>query len=203
MTLVHSLSAQVAHLTLQSQPGDFIGQGGNFDITYTPANSLFFSAQAGNFIGSPPMPTEAHFALGDPTAPFNTFTTLDFGTNQLGIPLQPGFYPNAEREAFASPGHPGLDVTFQNRGSNTLTGNFTVTGITLGPNDVLQTFSVSFEQHSEGAAAALFGTFTYDANAVPEPATYVLMVTGPALLAGLRLICRRATQARSAEVSKI
>ena len=149
------------------------------------------------------MPTEAHFALGDPTAPFNTFTTLDFGTNQLGIPLQPGFYPNAEREAFASPGHPGLDVTFQNRGSNTLTGNFTVAGITLGPNDVLQTFSVSFEQHSEGAAAALFGTFTYDANAVPEPATYVLMVTGPALLAGLRLICRRATQARSAEVSKI
>src|SRR2546430_7095926 len=98
--LVHSLSAQVAHLTLQSQPGDFIGQGGNFDITYTPANSLFFSAQAGNFIGSPPIPTEVHFALGDPTAPFNTFTTLDFGTNQLGIPLQPGFYANAEREAF-------------------------------------------------------------------------------------------------------
>jgi hypothetical protein len=129
------------------------------------------------------MPTEVHFALGDPTAAFNTFTSLDFGTNQLGIPLQPGFYANAEREAFASPGHPGLDVTFQNRGSNVLTGNFTVTNSTFGPNNLIETFAVTFEQHSEGATPALFGTFTYDANAtIPEPSTLALIVCGTAIL---------------------
>jgi hypothetical protein len=187
----NSSKAQVAHLTLQSQPGDFIGQGGNFDITYTPANSLFFFVSLGSFIGSPPMPAEVHFVLGDPTAAFNTFTTLDFGTNQLGIPLQPGFYPNAEREAFASPGHPGLDVTFQNRGSNTLTGNFTIIDITFGPNNVLETFAVSFEQHSEGATPALFGTFTYDANAIPEPSTWAMMFGGVGMLAAYASARRR------------
>lgn len=195
LATIDSSKAQVVHLTLQSQPGDFIGQGGNFDITYTPANSPFFFISLGSFIGSPPMPAEVHFTLGDPTADFNTFATLDFGTNQLGIPLQPGFYANAEREAFASPGHPGLDVTFQNRGSNKLTGSFTITDITVSPKDVLQTFAVNFEQHSEGHAAALFGTLTYDANAVPEPGSAVLVFAGSVLFATRRLISHRARRA--------
>ena len=188
---ISSARAQVVHLTLQSQPGDFIGQGGNYDLTYTPANSPFFFISVGSFIGSPAMPSEVHFTLGDPTADFNTFATLDFGTNQLGIPLQPGFYANAEREPFASPGHPGLDVTFQNRGSNTLTGNFTITDFTF-LNDVLQSFAASFEQHSEGNQPALFGSVTYDANAIPEPNSCVLIFAGSTLLGGLRFVARRA-----------
>jgi len=182
LVFVPSLKAQFVHLTLQSQPGDFIGQGGQYDLIYTPAD-LFFFVQVGNFIGG--MPSEIHFTLGDPTANPNTFSTLDFGTNQLGIPLQPGFYANAEREPFASPGHPGLDVTFQNRGSNTLTGNFTITDITFGLNNVLETFSASFEQHSEGAPPALFGTITYSATGIPEPGTCGLILAGGSLLAGL------------------
>jgi len=134
------------------------------------------------------LPSEIHFTLGDPTATPNTFSTLDFGTNQLGIPLQPGFYPNAQREPFAQPGHPGLDVTFQNRGSNTLTGNFTITDITLGPSNVLQSFSASFEQHSEGAAPALFGTVTYNINGVPEPSTKAALLIGAAAWIVYRLI---------------
>jgi hypothetical protein len=189
----YSLNAQVAHLTLQSQPGDFIGQGGTFDITYTPANSDFFSAQIRGTVGSPPEPAELLFVLGTVTGGAdNTFSLLFFGTDQLGIPIQPGFYPNAERADFASPGHPGLDISFQNRGSNTLTGNFTITDVTFGPGDVIETFAASFEQHSEGAAPALFGTFTYDANAVPEPSSYVLIFAGSTLLAGWRFVARRA-----------
>jgi hypothetical protein len=35
--------AQVARLTFQSEPGDFVGQGLSRDIVYTPANSGIFS----------------------------------------------------------------------------------------------------------------------------------------------------------------
>ena len=131
------------------------------------------------------------------SGPDNTFALLDFSTNQLGIPIQPGFYADAERAAFASPGHPGLDVSFQNRGCNTLTGNFTIDDVTFladpsAPNGLkLNTFSASFEQHCEGAVPALFGTFTFDARpaAVPEPDTYTLIAAGLLLLGLIRRRC--------------
>src|SRR5262249_33957183 len=124
--------ADVVHLTLQSQPGDFIGQGKNFDLTYPAPGDQFFFVTLSSTLASG-APTNVSFILGKVTGgSANTFPTLFFGTNELGVPLTPGtFYPNAQREAFAQPGHPGLDVSFQNRGSNTLTGNFTVNDLTF------------------------------------------------------------------------
>lgn len=184
LSAVHTSQAQFAHLTLQSQPGDFIGQGGTFDIFYTPAPGQFFSAQVRRTIGSPPAPAELLFVMGSSSGPMgNTFALLFFGTDQLGIAIQPGFYPNAERADFASPGHPGLDVSFQNRGCNTLTGNFTVTNATFGAGNAIETFGATFEQHCEGAAPALFGTFTYSAQGIPEPSAWALMLSSGGLLA--------------------
>ena len=37
-----SFSGEVAHLTLNSTPGSFIGAGQDWDITYTPQNSQNF-----------------------------------------------------------------------------------------------------------------------------------------------------------------
>jgi hypothetical protein len=119
--------------------------------------------------------------LGHVTPSPNTFALLFFGTDQLGIPIQPGIYGlpgnTAQRADFAQPGHPGLDVSFQNRGSNTLTGNFTITNVSfftdgLG-NQQVGSFAASFEQHSEGATPALFGQFNF--TAVPEPSTLALV----------------------------
>jgi hypothetical protein len=187
--LVLSPSARadlLAHLTLQSQPGDFIGQGGTFDITY-PSTEI--SAQIRATVAGG-LPGEILFNLGHVSPAPNTFALLFFGTNQLGIEIQPGIYTNAERADFASPGHPGLDVSFQNRGSNTLTGQFTVTDATFyQSNQAIASFSASFEQHSEGATPALFGTFTFTdtaASNTPEPATSVLFCAG-----GLLLLLRR------------
>src|SRR5262249_43324859 len=111
--------ADFAHLTLHSETGDFIGQGKNFDLTYPQPGDQFFFVALSSTLPSK-LPTNVSFTLGKVTSGSdNTFTTLDFGTNQLGAPLTPGtLYDNAQREAFAQPGHPGLDVTFQNRGSN-------------------------------------------------------------------------------------
>ena len=166
-----TMAIPVAHLTLRSQPGDFIGQGGDFDLTYTPQNSDFFSAAILRTIG--PDPAYLTFTLGNiVTGANNTFADLDFSTTQLGIPIRPGFYPDAQRAAFASPGHPGLAISFQNRGCNTLTGSFTVEKASFVGSSILA-FDASFVQHCEGGAPALFGTFSY---AAPEPHTLALIV---------------------------
>ena len=169
----------IAHLTLASQPGDFIGQGGNFDITYTPTNSQFFlvSTSSTAFV---------IFLLGTPTlGSDNTFTDLSFATNQPGTPLQPGSYFDAQRAASPAPGHPGLEVSFQNRGCFTLTGNFTVQTAQFilggtGGTAVVDRFAATFEQHCEGAIPALFGTFSFDSDPsrIPEPTSLPLTAFG-------------------------
>jgi hypothetical protein len=179
-----SHASPFAQLTLQSEPGDFIGGGGSFDLFYTPQNSTSFSAQVRRTIG--PDPAELLFVLGTVTSGSdNTFALLFFGTDKLGIPIQSGFYPDAQRADFASLGRPGLDVSFQNRGCNTLTGAFTVNQVTFSNPSTVQTFDASFVQNCEGAAPALVGTFTYNTS-VPEPGTWVLMATGMILLPGSR-----------------
>jgi hypothetical protein len=98
------------------------------------------------------------------------------------VPFLPGTYGSpgntAQRASFASAGHAGLDVSFQNRGSNTLTGNFTVNSVSyfLDASNVRQigNLDVNFEQHSEGATPALFGHFIFQSSAVPEPSSVVL-----------------------------
>jgi hypothetical protein len=165
----------IAHLTLQSEAGDFVGQGGSFDLTYTPANSDFFLASV---VPLSPAPSFVDFLLGTVTGgPDDTFVALSFSTTALNIALAPGLYSDAERALFASPGHPGLDVAFQGRGCNSLTGSFTVDEATFSPDgSTINTFSAAFEQHCEGASAALIGTFTFDAgSSIPEPGVAALV----------------------------
>jgi hypothetical protein len=123
----YHVQAQMAHLTLQSQPGDYIGQGQNYDITFTPENSYYFSPQVRRTLPSG-APAELLFVLG--AGQSTPFSLLFFGTDGLGLPMQPGFYADAQRADFASAGHPGLDVSFDHRGCNTVTGNFTVNEFT-------------------------------------------------------------------------
>lgn len=177
LTLVTALSAsaQYATLSLQSQPGDPVGQGRSSQITYLPGPSSFSPAQVRRTEpdGSP---GELLFILGNVTSSndTNTFALLFFGTDQLGIPLQPGTYTDAQRADDAASGHPGLDVEFQNRGCNTLTGNFKVTEFSYtmtAPNTfVIDTFDASFEQHYAGITPALFGQFSYRGAGSPPPA---------------------------------
>ncbi len=185
----------VARLTLHSEPGDFIGQGGEFDLLYNvPSDNVSAQIRRSLPDGSP---GELLFVLDSP-APGNQSALLFFGTDQLGIPIQPGEYLDAQRADFADPGHPGLDVSFQNRGSNTLTGSFTVLDVRfttdLSGGLQIASFDATFEQHSEGADPALFGRLRFNASglSVPEPATPMLCLMGAMAVArrlgrGLRL----------------
>ena len=172
-----SAQTPTARLELQSQPGDWIGQGGTFDLTYQlPTDTL--SAQIRRTL--PSGPAELLWVLDSPAAG-NQFALVFFGTDGLGIPIQPGTYPNARRADFAPPGHPGLDISFQNRGSNTLTGSFVIEYVTFNAAKTqIESFRATFEQHSEGAAPALFGTFTYH---VPEPGSMSAVLVGALALA--------------------
>ena len=186
---VSAFAIPVAHLQLQSQPGDWIGQGGTYDVFYNKPGDLVAAYITRRLANGEP--AGVGFSLD--TSAGDRYAVLAFGTDQLGIAIQPGSYSDAERAAFASPGHPGLDVSFQYRGSNTLTGAFTITEVTFTA-DLQSILSLvgSFEQHSEGASPALFGQFEYRAaGIVPEPGTGAMTGVGLALLVARRRLVGR------------
>ena len=166
-TSIGATATGVAQLTLQSTPGDYIGGGQDWNIVYTPQNSYYFETFVNLTVGG--QPAEIDFILGTVTSGTdNTFAGVSFGTNQLGIPLAPGSYPNAQRAPFAMPGFAGLDVSFQNRGCNTLTGSFVITeavfGVDSSNNPTIRRFVASFVQNCEVFMPPLQGTFYFDAS---------------------------------------
>ena len=192
--------AAAVHLTLESQPGEFIGQGMNFDITYDTVQGDTISAQIRRRLADG-SPAELLWVLfGRPSNPVNEFALLFFGTDALGIPIQPGTYPDALRADFAPPGFAGLDVSFQNRGSNQVFGSFTISDVTFSPDlQQILTFDATFEQHSESPSApALFGRFQFNepVAAVPETSSLVLFDLGVLVLVGIGGRARRISPAK-------
>jgi polyisoprenoid-binding protein YceI len=96
------------------------------------------------------------------------YSSLYFGTAELDSPMQPGFYPDAQRVTFGDPeGHPRFFVTFDHRAGTSISGSFTIHDFEYSASHGLQRFSASFTQRSGVEQAALTGTFTY--QGVPEP----------------------------------
>ena len=61
----------------------------------------------------------------------------------------------------ALPTHKGLSVFGDGRGCNTLTGSFTILGISSDAAGNVTALAATFEQHCEGAAPALRGTIHF------------------------------------------
>jgi hypothetical protein len=168
-------AANIARLTFTSAPGDYIGQGKTVDLTYDTALGDTIAVNIANNRLADGSPTELSWSLDRPSTPANEYAGVNFGTKSLGTAIQAGSYPNARRDAFAPAGFAGLDISFQNRGSNNLFGSFTINQVTFSPDkSQILTFDANFVQHSEIATApALTGRFQYNMAAVPTSPTGV------------------------------
>jgi hypothetical protein len=142
-------SGSVLHL--DGDPGDWIHPGtvtitdGTFTPTLTPVPD--------------PHTVSIHV---DPTDPGQgAWWDAGLSSRELGVPLAVGTYTDAERLTFASPGHPGLSVTGDGRGCNTISGQFWVHQISVA-GGVLQSFTASWEQHCEAGVPQLRGCVRYE-----------------------------------------
>lgn len=145
-------------LYMNSEPGDYIGQG--IEQLYTSNDSSItgnLSDDGGGFFGSAIQGAYDHWWYVDLTAP-------------AGEQLAVGSYENAERYPFNSYGHPGLSVYGDGRGCNTLTGRFDVNELQRAATGELLVFEATFEQHCEGGTPALYGRIRIE-NPPPPPDT--------------------------------
>ena len=133
-----------ASLSFVSDQGDYIGGGQSRSFTLDTASFTSRSGQNGGYFGVTVFPFEGGFWFLDIAAP-------------QGAQLVPGAYEGAVRYPFQGPSQPGLSLSGDGRGCNTLTGRFDVLEVAFGPNGFIERFHARFEQHCEGFAAALFG----------------------------------------------
>jgi hypothetical protein len=133
---------------MTSDAGDYIGQGRPW--SYTTSNSRI------SFGGS------RTFAGFDVDGADGSWWNAEFVPGEGDI-LAVGSYPNATRYPFNGTG-PGLSVTGNGRGCNTLRGSFDVTWVDFASDGRLRSFGVTFVQHCEGGTPALRGTFEFRAG---------------------------------------
>jgi hypothetical protein len=148
-----SQASAATYLYFNSEPGDYIG--GGQEQTWTEDDGVFFISRN-----------------------FDDGVSVDFnGTDRWGldfaapgnVELSVGPYENAERFPFQSPTRPGLSVSGNGRGCNTLTGRFDILEVEYGPDDDVVSFAADFEQHCEGGDSALFGSIRYNSSIGAAP----------------------------------
>ena len=84
---------------------------------------------------------------------------FEFSSQRLALPLAVGLYDNAMRAPFATPGHPGIDISIDSRGCNNENGAFQVTDWGLS-GTTLQRFTVAFDEFCD-ASSHLRGCIHY------------------------------------------
>jgi hypothetical protein len=129
------------YIYLNSEPGDYIGQGQTY--VYTPSNATVSVTGNGSL-------------LNVNTSDSSTWWSGSFQAMNTIQQLQPGYYGNLQRFPFHNPTTGGLDWSGTGRGCNTLQGWFVIDNISY-VNGNLSAVDLRFEQHCEGFTPALRG----------------------------------------------
>ena len=140
------------YVYLQSDAGEYVGAGAT--NVYTQANAVLN-----------PTLTGTHLALN---VTGNDNWMGDFAAMSGLSRLQSGYYANLQRYPFNNPVTGGLDWSGDGRGCNTLTGWFVIDSIAFNGN-ALASVDLRFEQHCEGASAALRGQIHWVAGDPTKP----------------------------------
>ena len=115
-----SLFGYTATLHYVSEPGDYIGQGQTYDFSHATGT---FTVERNYDNG---------VSISYREAGYTQWWDFRFAAPDEGL-LVPGLYTDAMRFPFQDPGHPGLDVSGNGRGSNMLTGWFRVDEVAYSP----------------------------------------------------------------------
>jgi hypothetical protein len=146
VTVAQAQTVTTGSLSFSGDPDDYISGGASY--AYTTANNdalTVTSDSTDNHIN-----VTVHGANGD-------WWYLDLaapGSQALAAGTYSGatqFYP------FESATEPGLNLASNDRSCDTLTGSFAIQDVVFGPQGYVQTLDATYEQHCEGATAALRG----------------------------------------------
>jgi hypothetical protein len=170
-------TADETSFRFNSTPGS-VGQG-FVNYSVTPADGWTFSASASADHSYVRLRTRSL----DPNAPLNNYYwDLDLEAT-TGNVLTPGFYPGATRYPFNAANEPGMWLSGNHLGHNTITGYYTVLEAVFGPGTTVNRFAVDFRQYGNGDPNVwVDGKFRFNAT-VPEPATFgLLLLAAPAIV---------------------
>ena len=165
-----------------ADPGSYVGSGiGAPEVLWTHGVEGILSAQQNYGKG-----VSATFENGDGWSFDFTAPTYDPVTNtNNGNFLHTGFYNDAQRFPFNSPTLPGLNISGNGAGNNTLSGWFHVLEIVYGSGEDISKFAVDFRQFDESSSntgPSLYGSLRYNSSIpitpVPEPEAYAMLVLG-------------------------
>jgi len=132
---------------LESDSGDWVGQGTTW---------LFTQEDGGPIVARSSTDTGyASFSAGG-----FSYTFGGKSTKSLAV----GVYEGATRHPFNDSSEPGLSVSGNGRGCNTLTGRFEIFEITRGKDGKIKNFAADLEQHCEGGDPALYGIIRYNSE---------------------------------------
>jgi len=155
-----------ASLSFVSDPGDYIGGGQSRLFTLDDASITSRYSDNGGHFGLTVFPFSGGFWFLDLAAP-------------AGSQLVPGAYEGAIRYPFQSASQPGLSLSGDGRGCNTLTGRFDVLDAAFGANGYIERLHARFEQHCEGGTPALFGEVNVVNPPPPPPLQIALTINKP------------------------
>ena len=161
-----SASAQPleASISMVSDPGDWVGRGESYHYTLDTASFSMRAGQSGGgYFGLSVIPFGGGWWYLDLAAP-------------AGTRLEPGVYEGAVRWPFQNGSQPGVSITGNGAGCNTVTGRFEVLEVVFGPNGYLERFHALFEQHCEGGVPALRGEVRVVNPPPPPPLVMSLSV---------------------------
>ncbi len=161
LTATRATAGPVTAFSYASEAGDYIGAG---QSKFYPATGNVFNASRNYDNG-----VSISVTVSDPIQGA-IYWSLDFSAAG-NVPLTVGDYVGATRFPFQGPSQPGLSVSGNGRGSNTLKGRFSVKEIVYGSGSLVVSFHATYEQHSEGGAPAMFGEIWYNANSPAALAT--------------------------------
>jgi hypothetical protein len=149
----------VSFATMFSDSGDYIGGG----LSRFFVNGPDVVSVGGN---------ASYLSVGVSGGPYGDSYSMDFAAPP-GQKLHPGLYTGAQRAPFRETGHPGIDISGSGRGCNTDSGRFDVKLIGTRSDGSIARLWLTYEQHCEGGAAALFGEVRIG---LPAPANGLLVI---------------------------